>query len=195
MGIDTAKYNAIMRFDSQRARYEGLIELAREEGCPNPHIDPVLMAAADAFDAATARGGPAPEHLATIVEGASHKLARIWYDGIRILQRASERWPEAAEAIREMSRDTKAHVRFCALCSLGARTPADATDAVIKAGLTDRSANVRWKAADRAVSLHRVHLAPELEAALAAERNERARRSIQHDLQRLRASTGELAAG
>jgi hypothetical protein len=195
MGVDTAKYEAIMRLDSQRARYEGIIELAREQGCPNPHVDPVLMAAADAFDAATARGGPTRAQLATIVGAASHKLARIWYDGIRILRRASERWPEAAEAIRAMSRDTMAHVRFCALCSLGTETPPDVTDAVIKAGLTDRSANVRWKAADRAASLKRVHLAPEIEAALAAERNERARRSIRHDLQRLRGSTAESAAG
>src|SRR5690606_17531385 len=52
MAVNSVKYQTIMRLDSQRARYEGLIELAREQGCADPHIDPLLMRAADAFDAA-----------------------------------------------------------------------------------------------------------------------------------------------
>lgn len=181
--------------DSLRAEYEALIGKAREQGCPNPHVDPTLMRAADEFDAAAARGGPLPEHPAIIVDAASHRLARIWFDGIRILGRASERWPEAAEAIRRMSMGKTAHLRFCALCSLRPKTPPDVTDAVIRAGLTDRSARVRWKAADRAESLRRVHLAPDIEAALVAEGNEKTRRTMQYHLEGLRSSGGSTAAG
>ena len=169
-----------------------MVELLRAQGV-NARVDPILLRAADAFDAAQARGGPWSEQLAVIVEAASHPLASIWYDGIRILGRASEEWPEGAVAIQAMSQDRKAHVRFCAICSLRPGTPADVMDAVINAGLVDRSASVRWKAADRAASFGRAHLAAEVEAALAVERNEKARRSMENDLERLREPGGRAA--
>ena len=192
MGITPAQYEAIQRLPSWRARYDAMVELLRAQGV-NARVDPILLRAADAYDAAQARGGPSSEQLAVIVEAASHRLASIWYDGIGILGRASEQWPEAAGAIGAMSRDRKAHVRFCALCSLRPGTPADVTDQMIKSGLVDRSASVRWKAADRAASLGRSHLAAEVEAALAVERNQKARRSMGFDLERLRNPGGPAA--
>lgn len=168
-----------------RAEYEALVQHAREQGARNAHVDPILLAAADAYDAAEAQGSPSLEQLQIIVDAASHPLARIWMDGIRILMRASGWWDEAAQAILIMSKNSKTQVRFNAICVLGPKTPDAILDTVLKAGLTDRSTRVRWKAADRAASLRQFHLEPEIEAALAAEQNTKTRHSIAHDLQRL----------
>ena len=54
------------------------------------------------------------------------------------------------------------------------------------AGLVDKSARVRWKAADRAEKLEKVELIPELTAAVAAEKDAKTRGTIEHHLLLLR---------
>lgn len=184
-------YKLAMSQPTERAKYETFVRLAREQGAANAHVDPVLLVAADAYDAATACGAPSSEQIRMLVDAASHPLERVWLDGVRILMRASEQWNEAAQAILIMSKSNLAHVRFNAICSLGPKTPSTIIDAVSRAGLTDRSARVRWKAADRAASLQQFHLEPDIEAAIKEERSAKALRSMTYDLQRLRnARTG-----
>jgi hypothetical protein len=126
------------------------------------------------------------EQLQRVVGGASSPRALLWNGATDLLKNLSARWPAAADAIATMSRSPQAHVRFAALCSLGRETPIATTDAVLTAALRDKSSQVRWKAVDRSNRLERRNLVPEITAALAAETNDRARRSMELDLRMLR---------
>ncbi|MFI5380665.1 MAG: hypothetical protein ACHRHE_15310 [Tepidisphaerales bacterium] len=86
----------------------------------------------------------------------------------------------------EILKHRKSHVRFSALCCLGMGTPANVVDEMLRAGLSDRSASVRWKAAEKATTLNRKNLIPEMTAALTAETNAKARREIEFELRLLR---------
>jgi hypothetical protein len=57
---------------------------------------------------------------------------------------------------------------------------------MLQRGLTDKSARVRWKAADRADWLERRDLLPDLERALTAEKNAKTRRTLEYHQRMLR---------
>ncbi len=126
------------------------------------------------------------EQLQRVVDGVSSSRALLWNNGIELLMELSGRWPAAADAIAVMFRSPQAHVRFAALCSLGRETPVAVTDALLMAGLRDKSSRVRWKAVDRANQLERRNLLPEITLALAAESDNKTRRSMELDLRMLR---------
>jgi len=158
----------------------------RRRGPRNAQDEADLLAAADAYDAAIRDGKLSAEQLQCIVEGASSPRALLRNNATELLTKLSGRWPEAADAISNMFCSRQSHIRFAALCSLGRETPADVTDALLRAGLCDKSSRVRWKAADRANHLERRNLVPEINAALNAESDGKARRAMELDLRMLR---------
>lgn len=145
-----------------------------------------MLGVADAYDAAMQSGTLSAEQLQRVVEGASSSRALLWDNSTDLLKKLSGRWPAAADAIAAMFRSRKAHVRFAALCSLGSQTPVAITDALLAAGLCDKSSRVRWKAVDHADRLERRNLVPEITAALASESDDKTRRSMELDLRMLR---------
>lgn len=148
--------------------------------------DANFLAVADAFDDAMQSGTLSCEQLQRVVHGASDSRGLLWNNATDLLMKLSGKWPAAADAIALMFQSRKAHIRFAALCSLGRDTPVAVTDPLLKAGFSDRSAQVRWKAVDRADTLERRSLVPEITAALAVESNDKARRSMELDLRMLR---------
>jgi len=168
----------------EHERYAAWLKRLRRQRAPK--IDADLLAMADAYDAAVQSGNLSASQLQRVVEGASSPRAMLWYNATDLLMKLSGRWPAAADAIATMFRSRKATVRFAALCSLGRGTPIDITDALLGAGLRDKSSRVRWKAAARANDLDRRKLIPDITAALVAESDEKARRSIELSRRMLR---------
>src|SRR5258706_6661383 len=60
------------------------------------------------------------------------------------------------------------------------------THRLLRNGLTDRSARVRWKAAEKIGTFERKELLPQLQAAYASETNSKARAEIEFELRLLR---------
>jgi hypothetical protein len=87
---------------------------------------------------------------------------------------------------RRMAVDSRSHVRFNAILCLKKATPLDFTLRLIRQGLRDKSANVRGKAADWAGRLRIRQVVSDLEAALAVEKNKKARETIEFELRLLR---------
>ena len=168
----------------QHERYAAWFE--RRRGPRDATDEADLLAVADAYDAAMQSGTLSPEQLERVIKGASDPRALLWNNATYLLHKLSGKWPAAADAIATMFRSRKAQVRFAALCSLGRETPIAITDTLLKAGFRDKSSRVRWKAVDRANTLERRNLVPEITASLAAETDDRARRSIELDLRMLR---------
>ena len=168
----------------QHERYAAWFE--RRRGPRDAQDEADLLAIADAYDAAIMSGSLSAEQLESVVEGASSPRGLLRNNATKLLMKLSGRWPIAADAISNMFCSRQAHVRFAALCSLGRETPVSVTEALLKAGLRDKSSRVRWKAADRANCLERRNLVPEINAALNVESNDKARRSIELDLRMLR---------
>ena len=168
----------------QHERYAAWFEKRR--GPRAPEDEAALLRVADAYDLVIERGQLTRDLLEVIVDGVSHQRALVWENSSDLMMKLSEAWPEAAEAILSMCGGRQAQVRFAALCSLGPGTPASITDAAIRIGLLDRSSRVRWKAAQRAFDLHRNPLIREMEAALVAEPDTKARSEIDLSLRLLR---------
>lgn len=168
---------------TQRERFEAFYRLRKAR---NPDEESAVLGAADAFDASMARGSITPAELETLVSGASSPRTGIWMSCTDFLGAASARWAEAAQAIIAMMRSPKAGVRFNALCCLVEGTPSRITEEVVRLGLRDKSARLHWKAAQQASDLGCRGLVPDLEAALRAEANAKARASIGLSLALLR---------
>src|SRR5262245_6765167 len=110
----------------------------------------------------------------------------VWNNATTLLKLLGERFDDAALSILEMSKNPKAHARFCALCCLGEKTNGDIVRTVIKAGVRDKSAKVRWKAVERARDLQLIELVPEITAALNTEKHGKTRSTIEFELRLLR---------
>ena len=158
----------------------------RRLGPRNLVDEATLLAIADACDDSVRTGTLTPKQLQLVVDGVSHPRVILWSNAADLLKKLSGRSPAAAEAIVTLMKNRKSHVRFAALCSLGTETPVEITDAALRSGLTERSSEVRWKAADRANRLERVNLVPDIMAALAKEPEGKAKRSMELDLRMLR---------
>ena len=151
-----------------------------------PELEAPLMAAVDAFDSAQQTGQLRPSGLAAIVDAVASSRTPLYENATRFLAKLSADHPEACEAIARLSKSPKAHARFNAILSLGRSTPPELVDSVLTAGLMDKSARVRTKAADWAGRLRNTRLIPGLTAALAAETDQTARRTIDFELRLLR---------
>ena len=124
-----------------------------------PELEDVLM---DAFDALES-GRHLSEHaLAGIVDGASDRQAQIYETCTEFLGEAAAEDPKALKKIEEMAVSTVAHVRHNALLCLNPRISSRFTAERVRAGLEDKSARVRTKAADWAQRLSLREVQPEL---------------------------------
>jgi hypothetical protein len=151
-----------------------------------PELVAPLMAAVDAFDAIQDRGELSQGNLGILVEAACSSRRPLYENVCGFMAHLTARWPEATAAILQMSKSPKAQIRFNAILCLGRDTPSDVVDAILKGGLRDKSARVRSKAADWAGRLRNKRLVTELGAALTAEKNRRARSTIEFELRLLR---------
>jgi hypothetical protein len=151
-----------------------------------PVEEAAMLLAADAFDATAESGVLTKERLRCIVEAVCNPRMLVWDGSSNLLGDLSSRFPAAAEAIESLSRHSRAHVRFAALCALDAATPEPTIDRVLKAGFQDKSSRVRWKAAQRANELYRTKLVPDLGKAFAAETNPKTKSSVELSLRMLR---------
>jgi hypothetical protein len=160
----------------QRDRFEAWF--ARRGGVRSPEEEAAVLEFADVYDAAVESGNLSRDRLAKSVNAASSPRAVIWMNATELLADLAVRWDIAAQAVAEMFASKQAHVRFAALCCLQPKTPAAVTDRLLRGGLADKSSQVRWKAAELVGTFEKKELLPQLEAAYAAERNSKARASI-----------------
>lgn len=146
-----------------------------------------VLPAGAAYDRARQSGELAATDLAAIVDAAAHPRLLVAMNASELLQALSARWPAAtSQAILDLMASAKAHARFAALCAATTHTESEVLRKVLQRGLMDKSARVRWKAADRAERLERRDLLPDIERAIAAETNAKTRQTLQHHLRMLR---------
>ena len=146
-----------------------------------------VLPAGAAYDRAQQTGELTETDLATIVDAAAHPRLLVAMNASELLQALSARWPAAiSHAIDDLLGSAKAHARFAALCSTTKHTEPEVLRTMLQRGLTDKSARVRWKAADRAERLERRDLLPDLERAITAEKNAKTRSTLQYHQRMLR---------
>lgn len=170
---------------TERARFEDWLN-KEFRGPRNAKLEAELFKTVDAFDEIIETGVIRPAQLKTLVNGASHPSRLLWTNVVDFLGRLSNQYHEVTDAIIEMSKSPKSNIRFSAICSLHKKTPTQIIDDVLKAGITDKSASVRWRAAQTALDLDRKNLVPEITKALSIERNANAKTSIEFSLLLLR---------
>src|SRR5262249_42283979 len=124
--------------------------------------------------------------LAPIVEAASSSRRPLYENATSFLGKLTAEHRLARESVERMAADARSHVRFNAILCLKKAMPLEFTLRLIRQGLRDRSANVRGKAADWAGRLRVREVVPDLEAALAAEKNAKAKQTIEFELRLLR---------
>ena len=151
-----------------------------------PELEPPLLAAIGAYDSIKRVRQVTPELLEPIVSAASSSRRPLYENASDFLANLTGHFEEARSAVWEMAHHPKSHVRFNAILCVGRTTPPDFVLAVLRHGLVDGSSRVRWKAADWAGRLRLRELVPELEQAVEAETNEKARGTIEFELKLLR---------
>ena len=151
-----------------------------------PELEPALLAAIDAFDSIQQGKSVTPEVLEPIVEAASSSRRPVYENATTLLGKLTEHHAEARAAVGTMANNSRSHVRFNAILCLGKSTPLSFSVPLLKQGLRDKSANVREKAADWAVTLRLRELVPDLEEAAAQEKNAGAAETIEFGLKLLR---------
>ena len=151
-----------------------------------PELEPIIVAAAEAYDAAEEGGELPPELLRPVVDAASDSHRPVYEFAVSLLRRLTGRFPEACQAVADMAGHPKSHVRFNAILSLGRGTPAPLALEILRQGLRDRSSRVRIKAADWSGTLRLREMVPDLERASANERDPKTKREIDFALALLR---------
>jgi len=169
---------------STRDRFEPF--LARVIRTRYPDVEVLLTAAFDAYDAIVEAGAVTPDLLAPIVASVESSRRPVYENTVDLLRRLSENHGAALAAIEKLARDRRAHVRFNAILCLGKETPGDFTLSILRAGLRDKSARVRQKAADWAGRLRSRDMVPDLAEASKVEADPKTRETIEFELRLLR---------
>ena len=151
-----------------------------------PDLEPPLLAAIDAFDTVQEECRLDAILLAPIVDAASSSRVPLYECATSFLGRLTGEYALARQAVEEMALNPRSHVRFNSILCLSAATPHDFTLRLIRQGLRDNSAKVRCKAGDWAVRLRIHDLVQDLAVAFAAERNAKAKKTIEFGLRLLR---------
>jgi hypothetical protein len=159
---------------------------AKRRGPRNAADEAAALKAADAYDAMKRQGKPSRPQLDVMViaAGNPHRLVRNC--AVDLLSKSLREWPEVAATIATMMRDRSSTTRFSAMCCIKEHMPAHIARDMIQAGLSDKSGQVRWKAAEAANRLKFVQFIPLLERVAAEEKPGRTRRSLEHSLRMLR---------
>jgi hypothetical protein len=169
---------------AQREHYERWFGMRR--GPRNLADEAAALAAADAYDAMKSQGKPSRPELDTIVNAAGDAHGLVWNCAADLLSKSLRDWPEVADTIAAMMRARSSTTRFSAMCCVKENMPAQVAREMIKAGLSDKSGQVRWKAGEAANRLKYVEFIPVLERAAAKEKPGRTRDSLEHSLRMLR---------
>jgi hypothetical protein len=128
-----------------------------------------------------------PEMLAPVVAAASSKRAALWGSSTDFLAEFTREHPAARDAVREMAARRDAKARFNAVLSIGRGAPRDFRIGVLRQLIGDKSAAVRWRAAESAAWVHDLsELLPDLERVLAAEKNVKTKRTLDDAVRILR---------
>lgn len=169
---------------AQRDHYEQWFRKRR--GPRNMADEAAALRAADAFDAMKTQGKPSRPQLDVLVTAASNPHSLVWNCAADLLAKSLREWPEVGETIAAMMQVRSSTARFSAMCCVQEHMPAQVARDIIRAGLSDKSGQVRWKAGEAANRLKCVEFIPQLEQAAAKERPGRTRRSLEHSLRMLR---------
>ena len=166
-----------------RERYDSYL---RELGETHPQDAPVMRAAIDAFDAIQAGDRVTQRLLEPIVKAASDSRKTLFDIPVGFLDQLTGAHDEARQAVSEMAENKRSFTRFNAITCIGKSAPKSFKLDLLRQGLRDKSSRVRAKAADWAGRHRLKELVPELEQALAAEKNDKARATIEFELRLLR---------
>jgi hypothetical protein len=166
-----------------RELYDSYLCELREK---HPQDEPVMRAALDAFDAIQAEGKVTQRLLEPIVQAASDSRKMLFEIPVDFLDQLTGSYGEAREAVATMAVDKRSHTRFNAIMCIGKAAPKSFKLELLRQGLRDKSSKVRLKAADWAGRQRLRELVPDLEDALAAEDNDKARATIEFELRLLR---------
>ena len=170
-----------IRQSTQRGRMQHYLETYLRPRYPQ-HEQP-LMAAVDAYDEVAKTGRLTQRQLEALVQAGSRSETAFINHVPFLLARLTRDWPEACDAVLEMAGHKKAAVRYNAMWSVRADTPAAVLERVLTLGLEDRSKRIRALAADRIMMLNVVELLPRLEAAVVREADPSARALLECTLQ------------
>lgn len=146
----------------------------------------LMRRAIEAFDAIQAGEEASECLLGPIVQAASDSRKKIFDVPVDFLDRLSGKHAAAREAIVQMIDHTKSHVRFNGITCIGKAAPKSFKLKLLRKGLRDSSSKVRSKAADWIGRQRLRELVPDLEDALATEKNADARSTIEFELRLLR---------
>jgi hypothetical protein len=155
-------------------------------GPRNAAAEAAALHAADAYDAMTAQGKPSRPLLDVLVEAAGFPHALVWNCAVDLLSKSVRAWPEVADTVGAMMRHRSSTARFSAMCCVKEHMPPHVARDMIRAGLSDKSGQVRWKAGEAASRLKFVEFVPLLERVAAAEKPGRTRGSLEYSLRMLR---------
>jgi hypothetical protein len=128
-------------------------------------------------------GAPADDRvtealLAPVVEAVSDARDAVARPAHYVLWALTDFSAAAREAVSELSRSPRGHVRTWAVLCVGRGAPRPFQLEVLRRGLSDRCSLARRQAADRALSYRLRELLPELGAAVARERGAAVRREL-----------------
>jgi hypothetical protein len=167
-----------------RVRYQNWLETYLRPRFPD--LEAPLLEAFDACDEIEESGEVSEENLARLLRAMNSHRRPLYENICGCMEKLSVKFEPVQSAILEMSRSTKAHVRFNAILCLGYDTPHGLTDTVLKSGLMDKSARVRAKAGDYILRLDNKRVLPELSEAHACEKNPGTRDTLAFGLKLVR---------
>lgn len=160
--------------------------LAQRDRRDEDQLKPLLLDIAAACDAAEEAGVVSLEAAQILKAGLSHRSRLIWGNTVDMLYSLEGFAPAVSALYAELAGSPSATARFAAICCLSTRTPEPLVDVMLAGGLTDRSSEVRWKSGQVALNMNRQGLVPTMTKALADEKSEKARSSLEMSLALLR---------
>src|SRR5579863_3220897 len=151
-----------------------------------PELVPPLQRALEAFDRAESSGILPVDDLTTLTDASRDSRKPLSENIAYLLGYLARRFDSAREAIHQMSKDPKAHIRINALVALDRIGTCQARTSLVCAALRDRSTRVRGLAADKICGWNMTEAIPDLDRAIVNESNAALRRELewQRDLLR-----------
>ena len=134
-----------------------------------PELVAPYRAAEHIHDAALKSGVLSEDGLAIILDSAKSSRTPLGENVAAMLGEIADRFDTVREAIRQLAKDPKVHVRVNALVALESLSVSQLQQEILAAALRDRSARVRGLAADKIMSFGLRPLLPALEDAIASE--------------------------
>lgn len=151
-----------------------------------PELEEPILRAIDAFDAIQETGQITPERLSPITDAITSRRQTLSVEASRILSLLTSKFPEVCDVIVSLSQHAQSHVRFNSLLCLSEAMPPQSTLQILRQGLRDKSAKVRWKAASLILGFRLRECLSDLEAAAAKEKVAQTKEWIERDFYLLR---------